>query len=66
MKMYKIFKNQLSQMSRINQELTYLLIEKQGYTVVKALVHWKAYSLLQEYKFLKSDQAPGMLPVFRE
>ncbi len=66
MKIYDIFKNQLSQMYRCDQQLTYLLIEKQGYKTVKSISHWKAYSLLQEYKFLKSDQALGMLPVFRE
>jgi hypothetical protein len=66
MKLYEIFKPQLSQMNRVNQELTYLLIEDQGYTTVKTILHWKAHSLLEKYKFVKGDQSKGMLPVFRE
>ncbi|CAB4129861.1 hypothetical protein UFOVP116_150 [uncultured Caudovirales phage] len=59
-----IFKNQLNQIYRFNQDLTYLYITAEGYTEVRTVNHWRVQSLLYEHSFLESDQK-AILPVFR-
>jgi hypothetical protein len=66
MKIRDIFKNQLSQLRRSDQELTYLLKTKPGYVEVRTVSHWRVQMLLQEYKYSKADQAGYVLPLFRE
>jgi len=66
MKIREIFKNQLEQLHRTDQELTYLLKTKPGYVEVHAISHWKIQRLLREYKYSKAEQAAYVLPLFCE
>ena len=66
MKIRAIFKNQLSQMSRSDQQLTYLLKLKTGYTEVRCILHWEIQRLIETHQYVSGDRPNGVLPLFRE
>ena len=66
MKIRTIFKTQLDQLHRRDQQLNYLLRTKPGYTEVRCISHWQAQKLLNEYDYRKADQTGYVLPLFRE
>ena len=56
----------MSQISRQDQQITYLLKTTKGYTEVKSINHWRVAALLHEHTYFLEDQVGYILPVFRQ